>query len=382
MAAVTKKGILAAKYGPAGDIAAVIAADTSLPSAGFQDPPPGIKNGVAQLDEVKFDTYKTGDNEGKPYFSATALIVEPFTHVYTPTSKGKETGDPIEVRTAGMQTRLMIPIHDVTAKSGKKMGQTTSWKEGAQKAAQLMRSLGADTSKVRQIGDLESLAETLTRIARNPKTPIFLRFSTSVRQAQNVGDADGAWQNWNGTAGLEDYVPPDEGAGVADASGGVDDSDPQAALGEVMAGSDETAPEGGDITTVPVDELVAAANNDDNDAVEELVRRAVEATGKTDDEVRESCGTPEEVAALIEGGGSEATVEETPEEKPAPAVKDHFNYKPMVKGIGGKMVKAKKAVECQVTAVNAAKQTVTLKNTVDGRTVYKDVAWDDLEEIQ
>lgn len=368
-----KKSILGSMYGQAGDLAAQIAADTSLPAAGFQDPPPGIKNGIAQLDEVKIDTYKSGENEGKPYFQATAIILEPSSHVYTPSSQGKATGEPVEVVTAGMQTRVQVPIYDITAKTGKNMGKVTPWQDGAKKAAQHMRALGADTSKIRQVADLEPLAEMLTRVARNPETPIYLRFSTSVRQAQKVGDADGTWQNWNGTAGLEDYVPP-EGS----ITGTVDSSAPAPAEALAANGTD-------DLSALSLEELLEAAKAEEGEETpnqNELLRRASEATGKTEEEINATAESWEDVVTMIQG--EPAAEEETSEVEAAPPKKgDHFNYKPMVKGVGGKMKRAAKAVECTVTAVNEAKETFDLKNTVDGKTIYKAVSWNDegIEEV-
>lgn len=373
----TKKSILGSQYGQAADLAAEIARDTSLPSAGFQDPPPGIKNGIAQLDEVKIDTYKSGENEGKAYFQATATILEPLSHVYTPSSQGKATGDPVEVHTAGMPTRIQIPIYDITPKTGKNMGKVTPWQEGAKKAAQFMRALGADTSKLRQVGDIESIAEALTRVARNPDTPIYLRFSTSVRQAQKIGDADGVWQNWHGTAGLEDYTPP-EGSevGTVDNSASVSNDDQQ---GEALA-SGASSGGGDDLSEAGLGELLEAAKGEEGTetpAQDELLRRAAEATGKTDEEINSTAESWEDVVAMIQASSEagEAGAAETP-----PMKGDHFNYKPMEKKLG-KMVKAKKDIEVLVTAVNEGKRTVDLKNTVDGKTVYKAVSWDDLEEI-
>jgi hypothetical protein len=384
MAATTKKSILSSLYGNANDVATTIAQDTSLPAAGFQDPPPGIRNGRAQLEEVKFDVYKSGENEGKPYFTATGIILEPINHRYTPTSQGKAADgtEPIEVRVAGQQTRIRIDIFDKKTKTGKNMGKVTPWQDGAKEAAQHMRALGADTSKVRQVSDLEGIAENLTRVARDPQTPIYFSFETSVRKAQNQGDADGTWQNWHGTAGLENYTPPDESmlatndGGGAEGAAFVDDSNPQAALAYVQS-DDDTTPSGSGLEDADIDTLLAAAQAKDTDAQDELLRRVAEATGKTMDEVNEAVSSWEEVIALINGDASPQ--EAAPAEPEPPKKGDHVGYKPMVKGIKG-LAPAKKAVECVVETVNVAKKTVTLKNTVDGKTKYADVAWATLED--
>ena len=373
MAAQQRKSILEGTFGSGADVAAQIAQDTSLPAVGYQDPPPGIKKGVAQLDEVKFDVYKSGKNEGKVYFSATAIIVEPITHTYTPTSKGQPTGDPIQVHTAGMQTRIQIPMYDVRAESGKNMGQVTTKEQQAVKVAQYLRALGADTSKVKRISDLEPLAETLTRVARNPKTPIYVNFRTSVRQSMNVGDPDGTWQNWEGTEGLDNYAPPggDELPPDMTTNDSTGATAPEQQLDQPDAG------EGGNPhEESSLEELVEAAQNGDDAAQTELLRRASEATGQTAEAINESAESWQGVAELCV-----PTADEANSAAPEPPKKgDHVGYKPLVKGLKG-LVPSKTAVECTITAVNATAQTMTLKNTVDGRTLYKDVPWASLEDL-
>lgn len=372
----TKKSVLS-QYGPSGDLAAQIAADTSLPSQGFQDPPPGIKQGVAQLEEVKFDVFKSGDNEGKPYFTASGLILEPHTVTYTPTSGGQPVGEPTTVEVSGMMTRIQpIGIHDVKIKSGKNMGQTTPWQKQAMAAAAHLRALGIDTSKVKQLSDLEVLADQLTQVARNPQTPIYFRFSTSVRKATNAGDMDGVWQNWHGTAGLENYVPPDYSQGEAALLNGkprstvapeVNDESGDVSDGAIGEGEEE----------FDLDACLEAAKGGDSDAQEELLRRAAEKTGQTTEEINDSAESWDAVAAMIAEG-----VKDNTEEAPAPPAKgNHYNYFPMVKGPRGAMTKAKKAVECVVTTANAEAGTVTLKSTVDNKTLYKDVPWAELIEM-
>lgn len=373
MAAEKRKSILDDSFGASGDLAAQIAADTSLPAGGFQDPPPGIKKGVAQLDEVKFDVFKTGENEGKPYFAATAIILEPIKHVYTPTSKGQPTGDAIEVYTAGMQTRIQIPMYDVKAKSGKTMGQVTTKEQQAIKVAQYLRSLGADTSKVRKISDLEPLAETLTRIARNAKTPIYLNFRTSVRQAMNVGDADSSWQNWEGTDGLQDYIPP-AGDYLPPDMKTIDNSQPDT---QSQSSPNLTGKGGNPHEESTIEELVEAAQNNDDAAQTELLRRAAKATSQSPEEISESAESWQGVADLC-ADPPELTDEEPAAPEP-PKKGDHVNYKPLVNSLKGP-TPGKKVVECTITAVDEKKQTVTLKSTVDGRTQWKDIPWDSLEE--
>lgn len=389
MAAKNRKSVLGDAYGDDRQSVAKIAADTSLPMSGFNDPPPNIKNGRAQLLEVKFATFGKGEHEGKPYFSGAGIILEPKTHVYVPTSKGVtvEGAEPIVVETAGMQTRISpIGVHDIIPKSGKSMGQLIPWTVGLEKAAQHMRALGADTSHCQTPADFEELAEELTKAAQDPDTPIYFAFSTSVRKAQNEGELDGVWQNWHGIKGLENYIPPESGVGV----GTQDNTAPvstrsaaQPAKGPPSKGTSTAtavADDDGedDISGMDLDALLELAKQEEGDetpAQDELLNRASAATGKEIEQIQEEVDSWEAVVAMINGEDND-TVGTS-----APTKGTHYNYKPMTKGIGGKMVKSKKSVECVVVTVNEKDSTVTLKSTVDGKTLYKDVSWDALEDM-
>lgn len=383
MAAQNKKSILSGVFGDGRNVAKAIAADTSLPATGYQDPPPGIRKGIAQLEEVKFDVYKSGTNEGKPYFSATANILEPYEHTFTPTSQGEADGEETTVKVAGMMTRIQIPCFDQKPNSGPNMGKVTATADDQlKKAAQQMRALGADTSKVRVASDLIDVAELLTNVSRNPETPIYINFSTSVRKAMKKGEADGVWQNWNGTQGLEDYTPPQEGAAESatdDQTGSsyVDDADPQKALAEVQSVDDEP----------DLDALAEAAAADDADAQNRLIELATKATGMTEAQINDIEGIDYAGVVLLIKGEHPSQLDDSgvgaAKEAPAPAEwkkGDHCGYKPMVKKMG-KMVPSPKPVECSIESVNKTKKVATLKNTVDGATVYKDVSWDDLIEL-
>lgn len=371
------KGVLSQHYGASPQIAAEIAADVSLPQVGFQDPPPGIKHGIAQLDEVGFAVFKSGTNEGKPYFYAVGVIQEPTVFTYEPTSQGKPTGEPARtVKTAGMTTRIQEPIFDTSPQSGKNMGQITTMAQHAKVAAAYMRMLGIDTSQVRTLGDLEGLAEALTSAARDPKSPIYFYFETSSRKSQKVGEEDGAWQNWRTCEGLENYSPPDAALSVEDTTAAAEAQMAQG-VGNIhqdnpdnILGNDTSAADAPDI-----DALLAAAQNNDADAQTELNRLASEASGRTVEDIEANTASWEEVADIARG---EAPPPEEAQEQ-GWQKGEHCMYRPLVPGPKGKgMVPGKKALECEITHVNEDKRTAMLKSTVDGKTVYKDIPWDDL----
>jgi hypothetical protein len=51
----------------------------------------------------------------------------------------------------------------------------------------------------------------------------------------------------------------------------------------------------------------------------------------------------------------------------------------MVMGPGKKLVKGKKAVDVEIVSVDEKKQLANLKSLEDNKTVFKSVAWTDLE---
>lgn len=169
---------------------------------GIQRLPAGINGGVAKLTECTFGKYKTGPNQGKPFFRCAGVMVEPQSIIV----------DEREVQVAGCQTSVMEPICDT--KNAK--GEVTSRSEHVANVLNIMRMLAGEefTSSATTGADLDQLSTTLKQVGPHFKV------STSVRKAQKKGDPDGVWENWHGSKGLENYVPP--------AAGGVQDDSRQA----------------------------------------------------------------------------------------------------------------------------------------------------------
>jgi len=72
-------------------------------------------------------------------------------------------------------------------------------------------------------------------------------------------------------------------------------------------------------------------------------------------------------------GGAEASDDGGAEDEVVPEKGSLVKYKP---------AGSKKSVECEVRLVDEDEKTVTLKNLDDGKTLYKNVAWDELEESE
>lgn len=101
-----------------------------------------------------------------------------------------------------------------------------------------------------------------------------------------------------------------------------------------------------------------ACDSDDEEEEDEVM----------DDSAKEEEEDPAE-GEEEEKEGEEAEKEEE-EENWEPKKGEVYGYKPP---------KHKRAVECEVMAVLAKAKTVTLKNLEDGKTLYKGIAWDELE---
>ena len=337
---------------------------------GFQRLPGGISNGVAKLTECGFFEYKQGSNMkkvdgssavGEYFFRAAGTVVQPV-KVRTPDG---------EVVVEGMQTSVMVPVLD-TKKSD---GTVTPVAEHIATVMNELRKLGADTKSMKTAASLPAVCQTLKKQA-----PYF-HFSTSVgkEDPSRINPATGkpwparVWENWNGVRGLDGYVPPEDSA--------VDDET------IVTPGVNGHAPSdagGGEYTDQgDIDSLLELArDSDDGDAQQKLVDLAI-AAGYTEDEAR-GTDTWEELVEMIntpkEGGGSEGG------EEWEPPVGDVFPVRLEEWDAGKKkMIKAKKAVNCEVLTVDNVGKTVTLKNLVTGKVhAGKDkkparVSWDDLE---
>lgn len=315
----------------------------------FGELPAGIENGIAQLVECKFDTYKKGDAKGEYFFYAAGVVKRPTEH----------GGVPIE----GLRTSIMEPVYDTPKRSRKTVDDHMKW------IINELKKLGLDTGDFKA-EDLESAVASLRESA-----PHF-RFRTWKGEKQTEGpykDQEPRTQHtWNGAVEFSD----EEGAGeVADNSATAEEVAPAESNGQFdefegssTSAADET-PDAADIEA-----LVSAATEGDEEAQNSLGKIAKEAG--VDDDAVENAGSWQEVADLIaeaQGGGGEQEEEETPWE---PKKGEVYNYKPL----DPKTKKpGKKSVEVEVTAVNKKAKTCDLKNNDNPKLVYKAVAWDSLE---
>lgn len=317
------KSVLAGKVKP--NVVKARAGDET--SYGYQDLPGGL-TGIAQLVDCRFDLYKKGANKDEPFFYAAGVLVAVDQSQYQ--------------HLVGQRTSVTM----AACATKKQNGEVTSQEDNVASIMNEMRKLGASTAEVNDAGDLEVIAAGLLEVKP------FFRFSTSQAAPTTQYPNPRVWHNWNGVKGLENYSSPEADGAVQDDGDSADDSD---------SGDEappESADEGDDVRT-----LAGAADDGDAAAAAQLTEMAVQA-GISEDDVANAASWSA-VADMIQGAGSDEGDNAAKE----PEVGEVWDYKPP---------KAKKAVSCEVVAVNAKASTVNLKNLDDNKTVYKGVKFTDL----
>lgn len=323
---------------------------------GRVDLPPGIKNGVARVVKCYFGEVAQGkQNAGELFFRAEAVVVEPeFLKV-----------DGRDMKVRGLRTSIMEMVCDTTTKGTPP--KTTSKAEHVANVLNELRKMGVSTNDLEKGADLEVVCEQVTQAKP------YINFSTSPRYDMNDRTkVTGAWENWNGTEGLEDYVEGG-GDGVQDETGGTTDD-----AGEPTADDMDPPPPAADADGPDLDSLAERADGGDADAIGELVNLA-EAGGidTADGSDWANSASYADAVELIKAAGTDAQTEE-PEPTFEPEKGKVYSFHPVVKDAKGKETIAKKAVEVQVTAVYKKSETVDLKNLTNPKLVYKGVAWDKL----
>lgn len=343
----------------------------------FSALPGGISGGVAELIECKTGRYKKGDNVGKPYFSARGTVISPATGVETVSKfdKGRVViVSQQEVPVKGRQTKCSggpMPLCATKTKAGKE----TTVEDAYVAVINELKKLGGEecTLSLGELPESATEAQVLAAIDAIGKALVEarVRFRFNTRQGTPSADYPNnprVWEEWKGAIGADEDLGASPN-GVVDNTGEAEEAQPESA-----EAATEEAPteEGGENLA----ELVAATTGPGKAAAQQrLIELAVEAG--IDKDTAEAADSWQEVADMIEqaraGGEGEGEPEAEPEPEPwKPTVGEQYDHFPMVKNKAGKLVKASKAVSCVVTAVDEAKQTLTLKN---GRVEYKNLKW-------
>lgn len=327
-------------------------------------PPPGIKGGVAQVIEAKFDEYKTGANKGKPYFRMAAVIIEPFSVIV----------DGREVPAAGAQTSKMYPVCDTKTADGVVTPRAQHIFDIINEMKKVAGEEYITNANIQTGLDLERVAAAIK------KAKPYIRFDTSRRPARDridpvtkklIKGVDGVWENWNGSKGLEDYVPPEQNA-VRDSTASANG---QQAEAEQVEETEQQEP------GIDLEALVIAATEQKDKAAQEKLSALATGAGASAEEI-ENAESWQQVADLITSGGQQQEQGEQPDQEegeqeeeaatePEPLKKgDIVSWKAYVAGTGpnkGKTLRAKKGTDHEVVAINKDGTKVNLKDTTTGK---------------
>ena len=292
------------------------------------DLPAGIEGGIAELVDCKFDRYKSGDNVGKYYFYAAGVVHQP-----------KEVGGvPVE----GLRTSIIEPICNTPNRSRETISDHLAW------VINELQKLGVETASL-DLGGLEAVAEILKA------EQTYFRFRTWQGQATEQFPNPRVNHDWRGVC---DYSP-DGAIAVVDSTADAVEEEPEEEEAETPDAIDLLATD-------------TKADNGDSDAEAQMVE-AAEAVGidhtayQTWEDVAHAIpeqGSDEGESGEKEGEGGEKEAPWQPEKG------EYYYYKPP---------RAKKRIECEITAVFTGKQTCSLAST-DGSKAFKGVPWGKLEE--
>ncbi len=390
MAAVKVQSLLAKKYGAKLGKAVEEHADDTT-TYGIIKLPPGIANGIAQINKCYFKEFDKNTKAkkidgssaaGEIYFYAEGVVDSPKT-VSSPEGT---------IPVFGLTTSMLVSL--VESKDSK--GVITTQEDQIERILNIMRMLmGPDYTKGATLDTLEALAKDIE------DTKPHFRFSTTPRTAQQdgngykKGDVTGAFENWHGNRGLENYIPEDVLATAfneeltKEVHNGVEKikSETKAVVTKPEPLKKVTSPQKPEkrvdaitpVDEMDLDELVSLADSeaDTKDQAQEALRDKALAAGYTEEEILGEETTWEEVKVMIENPKtSEEESNEEPEEVEVPKVKQTCIYAPNSKKNPGTKLPAR---DCSIIKVDEDKQTVDLKDlTQKINTEYKGVAWVDI----
>jgi hypothetical protein len=164
----------------------------------FGDLPPGIDGGIAQLVDCRVLEIKEGkQNAGELMFFARGVVVEP-----------EEVEDPrtgLVVRVKNRNTTISEPLFHTPGRARE------TFEQHMQHILNQLRKLGLSTE------DIAATDEELNaQLATLKESAPFFRFNTWMGPKSEQYPNPRVNHRWEGTLGLEDYTPPDEGSPVED----------------------------------------------------------------------------------------------------------------------------------------------------------------------
>lgn len=325
---------------------------------GMVEMPGGIQHGLAQLTKCHFDTVKkAGKNLGKPFFYAEAVCISPES-VVDPISK-------TVVVTKGLRTSIYEPLFATPEAKGEYARRTLD--DHYAEILNQLRKLGVDTSEI-EPDDLDGVCEGL--VADSPT----IKFSTRQGQVTPQYPTPRVFHAWNGIAeGVEGE-------------------------GDIEGGTEDDSADGEDL-----DALAAAADEGDQDSISRLEEMGKEAgftakqmnaidtytelldqirnVGSEEGGEEEAVEEGEETEGEEEGEEGEESAEEGEEgEEVEEEWEPHKGGTCLYYPIDAKTNKpVRKAVDCEVIALNKKAGTADLKNLATKK-LYKGVKTSSLSQ--
>lgn len=340
--------------------------------------PPGIEGGVAKLTRVDFNEFESGDNKGEQRLYLHGRCIQPKTFTDAQGNKFNTEGKLVQGK--------IIPLCDSTDYNGNPVSFEENWAN----AENQLKLVGIDTEEI----DDEDIEELVPQLPN--EDDYYFSFRTWKPK-----DSDRVVTTIEGP--LEDYEEEEQDDEVEEAEEETEEEEAAPAKGKggkgkgaAKSGGKSGAKRGGakgkkkeepeeesSSDDADLDTLIEEADGGDEDAQAKLAAQAEEyeidyesedypdwtSVGEAVKAAMEEGEGEEEEGEEEEGEGEEEEVEE--EEGP-PAKGDVASYKPP---------RAKKSIDCEVTAVFPKKETCNVKNLKTGK-VFKQVPWDKLEPIE
>lgn len=306
--------------------------------------PSGIDNGIAQLTEIKFGTYDSGNFKGEWYFLAAGTVVSP---------DSSKDGQLIK----GLRTQIMEPMCETEGRSRETVDEHVEW------VLNMFRILGMETEEL-EPEDLEEAAKELVEAA-----PYF------------------AFRTWSGKP-TKQYPDPivnhqwiKEVEYEAEEDDDVEEEDDEELEEDELEEEEYEDEEEEEEDEIDLDALVKKAKRKNKAAQKELTEWALE-QGLTEEQIEET-DSWEELVELAQGDEEEDEEEEEYEDDEEEEYEDEeedeeeedeeIPQKGMT--VSYKPPRARKAVECLVTSVASTKGTCSLKN-LSTKEIYKAVPFE------
>lgn len=326
---------------------------------------PVFDNGVAQLTDIYFKEYDKGENKGEPFFMAAGIIVEPK---YV-------TVDGRKIDIEGRRTQIG-PIPYCETENSK--GETRTLAENEARILNEIKKLsGGELPE--EVEDLEEFVEELKEVGPYFKCRTWRGKATPKYPNPKTNHV------WNGV--IEDYDPD----AVENEEDGDEDDAPEPPKSSSKQRTKSSAKSSTKTTKTSkkkesTKSSKKSSKDDEEPDLEELAEQAdngdVNAQRKLQ-AIAEDAGvdfeSPEDwagvVALIQESEGEEPEYQDDDEgdsdgdEDETPEKGDSYFYKPP---------RARKSLECEVTAVFTGKRTCNVR--ADNGKTYKGVPWDDLKD--